>query len=687
MSDVDALRTLADLHGIERGYHDTGGRWNEASPDALIHGLKAVGVSVPTGADCHAALASRRHDLGSRLAEPTVAAWDGHAYLPLRLGADEPRVTCRLELESGESWEWSVEAESLPIDGRDGRRGLGLGPMPAGYHTLHLKAGKRSATTLLIAAPTVAYAGDGAKLWGLFLPLYALRTANDWGAGDLSDLEELIGWTARQGGGLVGTLPLLAAFLDQPYEPSPYAPASRLFWNEFYVDPLRLPEADLPGPRALLSAPELPAELAALRRTPGVDYRRLMEIKRQVFAAMASSVAKGPEEARAQLAGWAAADPDRSLYAAFRATGERQRKTWQGWPDELRNGHLTAADYDAEAYQYHLWAQWAVERQLTEVATAARRDGQGLYLDLPLGVHSSGYDVWRHPDLFAAGAAAGAPPDAFFTQGQNWGFPPMRPERARETGYAYLRACLRHHLTHAGALRIDHVMQLHRLFWIPQGVSAADGVYVRYPAGELYAILALESHRHRALVVGENLGTVPPEVNADMRRHGILGMYVTQYELAPGGGGLQRLPSADTVASLNTHDMPPFRAFWNGADIHDLADLGFFDRAQAEEATVRRQSERAALAAILPPDVPPSEDLPALVLRRRLAELAQSAARIVLINLEDLWGETAPQNVPGTQHERPNWQRKARFSFEEFSQSPAILDLLAAITALRRGEG
>src|SRR4029079_1082368 len=176
--------------------------------------------------------------------------------------------------------------------------------------------------------------------------------------------------------------------------------------------------------------------------------------------------------------------------------------------------------------------------------------------------------------------SAGAPPDTFFTKGQNWGFPPLQPDRLRDSGYRHLIDCLRHHLAHAGLLRIDHVMQFHRLFWIPQGMDASGGVYVRYPAEEFFAILSLESHRHQAIIVGENLGTVPPEIGEAMDRHDVLGMYVVQYELQPGSQGL-REPPARSVASLNTHDMPTFRAFWEAKDVDDLEDLGLFDPAQA----------------------------------------------------------------------------------------------------------
>jgi 4-alpha-glucanotransferase len=303
-------------------------------------------------------------------------------------------------------------------------------------------------------------------------------------------------------------------------------------------------------------------------------------------------------------------------------------------------------------------------------------------------VHGSSYDVWRYHDLFAEGISAGAPPDSLFTGGQNWGSPPLHPERLREHGYNYLIESLRHHLRYAGLLRIDHVMQLYRLFWIPQDMDASAGVYVRYPVDEMFAVLSVESHRHQAIVVGENLGTVPPEIGEAMDRHDVLGMYVVQYELQPGSQGLREVPER-TVASLNTHDMPTFRAFLEGKDVDDLETLGFFNEQQAREererrATIRREMEEEAAREAGGSQQGDDKKTYQAVLRKRLEHLASSPARMVMINLEDLWAETEPQNVPGTSTERPNWRRKARFSFEEFSTRADVVEPLKRVDELRK---
>jgi len=488
---------------------------------------------------------------------------------------------------------------------------------------------------------------------------------------------------------VVGTLPLLAAFLDEPFEPSPYAPASRLFWSELYLDPRRLPEFDEhPAVRRLVESPDVQSEIEALQREPRVDYARLAALKRRVLEEMARRFFARPGARYGELDAFVRRKPDLEMYAAFRAVGDRRGEPWQLWPERLQGGVLAPADFDEEDYRYHLWCQWACDQQIGGLAERARQRGPGLYLDLPLGVHGSSFDVWRERDLFVRKVAAGAPPDSFFTKGQNWGFPPLQPERLRESGYAHLIASLRHHLEHAGLLRIDHVMQLHRLFWIPEGMPAAQGVYVTYPAEELYAVLSLESHRHHATIVGENLGTVPPEVYEAMKRHDVQGMCVVQYELQPDEG--LREPPASTAASLNTHDMPTFSAFLEAKDVEDLESLGFFDAEQARAERERRGRIRSRLESWLPPEGGPSGDqagqtaIDRAVLRLLLDHLAASPARMVLVNLEDLWGETEPQNVPGTHLERPNWRRKARYSFEEFSARPEVAETLRRVDELRR---
>lgn len=684
------LRELARLYGVETSYDDAMGRRVEAGPESLLPVLRALGAPLESEDDVAEALEERRQELAGRIIEPVFVAWDGRApEIVLRFGSDSGpgsggRITCRFDLDNGERWAWEKDLSSLPVASPEGRLWVLPDNLPIGYHHLRVEHEGRSGEALVISAPTRAFVGDGKPLWGVFLPLYALQTRESWGSGDFSDLERLAEWTSGLGGGVVATLPMLAQFLDEPFEPSPYAPASRLFWNELFLDPRRVPELETCAEaRRILESAEFRRELEELRKSGTVDYGRQMALKRRVFEELARQFFADPSpDRRDAYEAFAEARPELENYAAFRAVGERRGEPWQNWPERLRDGTLAPADWDEDDRRYHLWVQWITDQQVSAMAEEARRRGPGLYLDLPLGVHGSSYDVWRYPDLFAEGISAGAPPDSLFTGGQNWGFPPLHPERLRERGYDYLIESLRHHLRYAGLLRIDHVMQLYRLFWIPRDMDASAGVYVRYPVDEMFAVLSVESHRHKAIVVGENLGTVPPEIGDAMDRHDVLGMYVVQYELQPGNQGM-RTPPARSAASLNTHDMPTFRAFWEARDVAELQRLGFYDDGQAREERERR----AALRRQILEELPPEERSDAVVLRRLLEILASSPARMVLVNLEDLWGETEPQNVPGTHTERPNWRRKARYTFEEFSTKPEVVDALRRVDAVRKERG
>jgi 4-alpha-glucanotransferase len=690
MSSEPELLELARLHGVQTAYRDAGGHDRVASPEALGGVLAALGAPIERRSDAADALERRRRELDERLAPPVVVTWEGkEVYVPLRLPRGTGAFACQLDLESGDRWLTSIDGATLGPGAVPGESLLPVvESVPIGYHQLTLEVRGRQTNVLIIAAPRRAFDLPKRGLWGGFLPLYALRTKESWGAGDFSDLDRLARWLAEYGGGLVATLPLLATFLGSaPFEPSPYAPASRLFWNEVYVDPRRLPEfAGSAAARALVDSADFRAEAAALRALDSVDWARTAELKRSVLAELAKSTLSLSDGRRSEFERFLKAKPYVQEYAKFRAVGDRHGSSWQDWPEAERTGDLADADSLPETVRYHLYAQWAAEQQLAELAAAARSRGPGLYLDLPLGVHGSSFDVWRFPDLFARGSSAGAPPDALFQGGQDWGFPPIHPERQRERGYDYLIASLRHHLAHAGLLRIDHVMQLHRLFWIPNGLPATEGVYVTYPAEELYAVLSIESHRHRAALVGENLGTVAPEVYEAMDRHNVMGLFVAQYELDPDGPDLIRKPPANTAASLNTHDMPPFHAYWQGSEIADLLALGAIDEEVAARDRERRGRLRARLAtavAVTRGGSIPEDQTFSQVSLALHEHLAASPAPIALINLEDLWGETRPQNVPGTHVERPNWQRKARYSLEEMDELPEVRATLERVEELR----
>lgn len=698
-----SLRPLAELYGVETSYQDSSGRRRDSSPDGVLRVLQAFGAPVGKLADVPGAVRHRQQELCRRLVEPVVVSWGGRGVdLALRRPADRAAGTlaCRLDLESGERRDWSGAWQDLPqvretflVEGVPyvTRQLFAFAdrPLPDGRHNLTLEADGQAWQSLVIAAPVEAYAPppEGRdRTWGVFLPLYALHSEQSWGAGDFGDLGRLFDWVHAHGGGVVGSLPLLAAFLNEPFDPSPYAPASRLFWNEFYLDVQAVPEwRRCATAQALVQSPEFRQEVRALRHEPLVDYRRQTALKRRVLAEMARLFFAEPGERLGAFRQFLREHPRAEDYARFRAVEERQRRSWQQWPGRLRDGTLREGDYDDEVRRYHLYVQWLADEQLHGLSAQARAGGSGLYLDLPLGVHADSYDVWRERDAFALGMGGGAPPDPVFTGGQNWGFPPLHPERIRQRGYDYLAECLHHYLRFAGMLRMDHVMGLHRLYWVPQGMAARDGVYVRYHPEELYAMFSLESHRHRAVLVGEDLGTVPPEVRPAMVRHQVQRMYVQQYELdSEGDRRVSPIPPG-AVASVNTHDMPTFAAYWQGLDIADRLKLGLLDEEGARREADRRAAVRGNVLTFLKRAGLFRGTDPADVLRGLLAYLSAGPDRLVLVNVEDLWQETQPQNTPGTWQERPNWRRKARYPFETWSRLPQVVQAVEEIERLVRG--
>jgi 4-alpha-glucanotransferase len=409
-----------------------------------------------------------------------------------------------------------------------------------------------------------------------------------------------------------------------------------------------------------------------------------MALKRRVLEALADWLLRQDSERRARLDLYSATHPAVQEYAAFRAKTEREGKSWLLWPAAGRDATLRPEDYQESAKNYHLYVQWQCEEQIAALRNKAGSRGVALYLDFPLGVNRDGYDVWRERELFALGMSGGAPPDGLFIKGQNWGFPPLHPEKIRQQGYRYYIECLRHHMQCAGILRIDHVMGLHRAFWVPDGFSASDGVYVHYRAPEFYAILNLESQRHQVQIVGENLGTVPDYVNQAMVRHNIHGMHVAQFGVHPEPArSLDETPPR-VVASLNTHDTATFMGFWEGLDIDDRMNLGLLNEVQAENERRSRAAQRQALGQFLRSLGLIDGEAAAAVLNGWLTYLAGQDEEFLLINLEDLWLEPAPQNVPGTWRERPNWQRKSRHSLEEIRDSEVLRTMLKSVSDIRR---
>jgi len=699
---IEQLHKLARLYGIQLAYYDVEGNRRHASPEALIKVLQAMGAPIEGLNEVPDALAARRDFLYNRFVGPVLVAWEGApAGVKLRLPHDraDEHIRCHLRTEDGDVRNFIIDLSRispLTVKEFDGtwyavKRIFIPGQLPFGYHQLTVEAGSDRYRMMVIASPLTTFAcsrSSSKKQWGVFVPLYALHSKRDWGAGDLGDLEDLIVRVAEAGGEVTATTPFLASFLNGVFDPSPYAPASRLFWNEMYIDVERVPElAHCREAQAIIESPDFQRELEALRASPLVDYRNHAAQKRRILERLAAFFFAIPPSFRhQQYQEYLESHPLAQEYARFQATCEAQGRPWPEWPSPLREGSLASQDYKA-AVQYHLYAQWIIQEQIAAVTQRAEEMRHGLCLDMPLGVHRHSFDVWREQRLFSRDISVGAPPDPFFSKGQNWGFPPLHPQRLREQWYAYFIASLRTQLEHASFLRIDHVMGIHRLFWIPEGMEADQGVYVRYHPDEFYAIMCIESHRHDCLIIGENLGTVPFYVNASIARHHLLQMHILQYELPSEYSEALREVPANALAGLNTHDMPTFAAFWRGLDIDNRIQLGLLDHRCAQKEKRRRKRIKQICIQFLRQRgwQNDARTLPA-VLRACLSYLCKSKVRIVLVNLEDLWFETLPQNIPGTGEDQPNWRRKIRHSLEMGWRRRFVREILRDIDEIRNSD-
>jgi 4-alpha-glucanotransferase len=681
------VRALARMWGVQASYTSAWGERVEQHPDAVVGVLGALGVDAARPGSAADAVQARRASVDTRLLEPVSVAWGGRLeHVALRLAArrrwsDPVTVTVRPEDDLGDEIRIRAHAvaDGAPTEGgmvaASARTGLEL---PIGYHRIAVEADGEGAEGLLLAAPRRAPSPRG-RHWGAFAPVYGLRGPQDRGVGTYTDLERLHAWLRSHGGEVMATVPMLAAFLDEPFEPSPYSPASRLFWNELYVDVSRAPGSER-NPEARRRIEEQRAWVDDLRRAEVVDARAVMSATREILEPLAEACFR---EGSPSMDRFIAERPEVLDYARFRAEGDRRRTWWGDWPEAARRGDLPGDARDDPAGRYHLFAQWVAHEQIAGMAARSRAEGGEVYLDLPLGVNGAGFDVWRHRDVFATGASAGSPPDPFFTGGQDWGFPPLHPERLREKGYAYQIACLRHLLRSASILRLDHVMSLHRLWWVPQGAEATAGAYVRYPHDEWYALVCLEAARADAVVVGEDLGTVPEEVRRAMRRHGLLSSYVLQYEAgAEDDGSSPREAPETSLASINTHDMPPWAGFWRGEDLEIARERGWMDDEEAVDARRARARVLAAMARLASEGATGEPDM-ADVLRRLLRHLAAGPASIVVATLQDLWLDPRPVNVPGTT-DLPNWLVRLDRTLADIADDQVLAEVLDEIHAARK---
>lgn len=713
------LECLRRLRGIASGFTDFRGETHTLSEASLLGLLAALGHSV----DDPAALAQEADALEKRdwvrvLGPVEVLRSD--LTVPFTVLAPLlPEIRWRVRTEQGDTLRGEAVPAELPVLEERGirnlwyvRLALALPPLPNGYHRLWLEKpdGQPLGTTRLIVAPERCYeppairAGD--RLWGVAIQLYTLRSARNWGIGDFTDLAGFARAAATLGADVVGLNPLHALFPADPALCAPYSPSSRYFLNVLYIDPEAVPEfrASVEAQR-LVSMPEFQARLEALRAEPFVDYPGVAACKLEVLRLLHGEfTAQASQARRLEFSRFLKKHGKlleryslfHALHDHFAATGVRGG--WSAWPVAYRDpdGAAAQAFSDAEpaAVEFHGWLQWVAASQLAAAERSARDAGLrvGLYRDLAVGPNGDGAETWTAPDLYTAGATVGAPPDPLALQGQDWGIPPLDPDALRERAYSPFIRLLRANMGSDGALRIDHVMMLMRLWWIPRGAPSSAGGYVHYRLDELMAIVALESERRRCLVIGEDLGTVPPEVRAAMTARGLYSYRVLYFERE--ADGRFRAPTdypREALVTLGTHDLPTLASFWAGTDIDLRERLGLYPEPDQprQQRVERGEARRALLAALRAAGAGPEEtggdgaaDAPPAGPVHRFLARARSA--VLMLQPEDWLGIETPVNVPGTHEQYPNWARKLSADWSEFMRRADLVELATEVDRLRR---
>ncbi|HKU70108.1 MAG TPA: 4-alpha-glucanotransferase, partial [Burkholderiales bacterium] len=722
----DALDRLCRVAGIAPGYSDIWGNTRVASDATRRALLAALGITAAEN-DTTRVLEQEETRSWRRAAPPVVVCRENR--LPYRITLTFPESAVdethawRLSMESGASRNGEFRARQLELlESRfiAGERHVRVAfdwreALPAGYHRFILQPlAASAAATSLIVVPERCYLPpalrEGGRAWGIAAQLYGLVSSRGWGMGDFTDLSLLAEQWGRRGADFIGVNPLHALYPHNPAHASPYSPSSRRFLNPLYLDVEAVEDLhECREARQELRSAAFQRQLQAARRSELVDYPAVARLKlpllEQLYAHFVERHLR-PGSARSRAfrefqSGEGAALRRHALYHALQQHfHDSDPGIWgfPAWPEAYRDPDSREvarfAETHAHRVEFYEYLQWQCDLQLGAVAARCRHLGMevGLYTDIAVSIDSAGSDAWSGQRDYALGATLGAPPDEINREGQNWGLPPLHPGRLRDAAYAPFIATVRAGMRHAGAVRIDHVMGLYRLFWIPHGGSAADGAYVHYPFEDLLGVLALESQRNRCMVIGEDLGTVPDEVRDGLARTGVLSYRLLLFERDTAGHFRPpRDYPVEALVTATTHDLPTLAGYWDGGDLrlqHSLkrlsdADLAVHtavraeDRARIEDALVREhllpQAMRGAVTGKL-------AEAGALAIQ---AFLARTPARLQSVQLEDVFGIADQTNLPGSTEEHPNWRRKLPIPLERMQEDARMTSLAATLSRER----
>jgi 4-alpha-glucanotransferase len=667
------LAQLASRHGVATSYRDWADETVEVSARAVTSALAALGVPADSEEAVAASLAAADAAPWSRLLPPSVVV-RGRAGTVDVHAPEGVEVQLELELEDG-------TRRAVPVAGpvtarRAGaeRRAVRLSDPPDGWHRLRATAGESAAEAVLLVAPARLQLPSGLdRAWGWMVQLYSLRSSGSWAMGDYADLRTVVDRTAADGAGVVLLNPLHAETPVPPINPSPYSPSSRRFRAAVY---LRIEDT----PEYAGAAADVRAAVDALR--PAAEPDRIP--RDPVWRAKAAALELlWPLHRADDLAAWRSSQgaPLEEL-AVFCALAEQHGTPWQGWPEDLRRpdgaGVGPARERLADRVAFWCWVQLLVDEQLAGLGGDMV---VGVVHDLAVGVDAGGADAWALQDALALGTTVGAPPDSFNQQGQDWGLPPWRPDRLAEMGYLPFRDVVRGVLRHAGGLRIDHVMGLFRLWWVPAGAGAAEGTYVSYDSEAMLAVLALEASRAGAVVIGEDLGTVEDRVRTSLEHTGVLGSAVLWFETDDGTYVAPQQWRELALATVTTHDLPTVAGFLADEQVRVRDELGQLGLTVEQERERVREDREALMDMLRSTGL--LEACDGDVGLAMHAALLAAPSRLVLAAFGDAVGDLRQPNLPGTVDEYPNWRLPVAdgtgrpLSLEELLDSPGVRRLTA----------
>ncbi|MDQ3565369.1 MAG: 4-alpha-glucanotransferase [Pseudomonadota bacterium] len=726
MSDRTPLDQTCQYFGIAHEFRDIRGRRHTASLETKRALLTSMGVAAGSDTELREALEAHKMEAWNRLLPPVQVVWDTQTPIEVVITVPSPQIDKPmrwvLTAENGERLHGNFFPGTLYVIERKEVAGVSFirlvlhlaARLVPGYHRVEIEGHRTAASMALIIAPERCYqpaAFEGGKrVWGLALQLYSVRSERNWGIGDFTDLDGVIELADGFGAGIIGLNPLHALFPHAPTHASPYSPSSRSFLNIFYLDIEAVPDfLECEAAQACVSAPRFQAQLRASRAADLVEYQGVAAAKLEILDRLYRHFREHHRDAGSQCGtAFRTYQTERgqalrmhALFDTLQESFNRQDRGiwgWPVWPTAYRDPNSEAvlgfADRNEARVEFFEYLQWQADVQLARAARRACERGLaiGIYQDLALGVERGGAETWANQRLYALEAGIGAPPDDFNLKGQDWGLAPLSPRRLHAAAHAPFVAALRASIRHAGALRLDHVMGLQRLFWIPAGAKPEDGAYIHYPFEELLGILALESQRHRCLVIGEDLGTVPDEVRAALQPAGILAYRVLYFEKSPEGGFKPpaEYPRQAAVA-VNTHDLPSLSGYWRGRDLELRRELGLFpsDELKEEQATARAEDRARLLAALdqeglLPVacSVQPPAMTPELACAVHIY-LARTPAMVMIVQPEDILCQPEQANLPGTINEHPNWRRKLSLNLEDWASDPRFQTFAATLREAR----